>query len=457
MMQIEADCLDQQRNLINAAQQLDPIIDRMQADIVRAVSESVRIESTRGVSTKEMPFGDGPTKALQHALTLSDRLGFHTKNLDNAVGYTEFGEGDEMIAVLGHLDVVPAGEGWKYPPFGGEIHEETLWGRGTLDDKGPIIGALFAMKAVESSGLKLSRRIRIIFGTNEETGSEDIPIYTNTQEAPVLGFTPDASYPVIFAEKGILTFSLSKKIDQNSGCVKLVRLSGGTAANVVPALAEAVVSKLDEAEKKYEGFGLASHGSTPELGKNAIISLIRKLENLDFSSDLKRYFTFLSEHIGEETNGKSMGIQMQDDKSGSLTLNLAIIRLQETQEINAIINIRYPVTKKAEDILQTITSLVSGTGIKVTLIGHKEPLYVEEDSELIKKLQMVYEQRTGEKAELIAIGGGTYAKAMKNVVAFGPLFPGQDDLAHQVDEHISVKDLIKNIKIMASAMYLLAK
>jgi len=450
-------------------QQLNHIIDEMEPDIVKAVQESIRINSTADLPTEKMPFGTGPAAALQHALTLAENLGFHIENLHNAIGYAEFGKGDEMIAILGHLDVVPAIGPWKYPPFGGEVHDGILWGRGALDNKGPIIGALFAMKAIEASGVKLSRRIRVILGTNEESGSKDIYYYNSTQEAPVMGFTPDASFPVIFAEKGILTLSLSKNLDQRNGSVKLRSLSGGTAANIVPDTAEAIVVYDNGATKKYEGFGRAAHGSTPEKGENAIINLLKQLEGLNFCQDLKEFISTLIERIGGETNGLSMGIQMQDDKSGSLTLNLATINLTmdheniglaETipaQKINAIVNIRYPVTRNADEILQIITRHAFKSGVEAAIANHKEPLYVKEDSELIKKLQSVYEQSTGEKAELLAIGGSTYAKAMKNIVAFGPIFPGQEDVTHQVNEHISIENLMKNIKIMAAAMYTLAQ
>lgn len=450
-------------------QKLNHIIDEMGPDIIKAVRESIRIDSTVGLPTEDMPFGTGPATALQHALTLAENLGFHIKNLYNAIGYAELGKGDEMIAILGHLDVVPAIGLWKYPPFGGEVHDGILWGRGALDNKGPMIGALFAMKAIEESGVKLSRRIRVILGTNEESGSKDICYYSSTQEAPVMGFTPDASYPVIFAEKGILTLSLSKNLDQSNGNEKLRRLSGGMAANIVPDTAEAIVVDSNGTEKRYEGFGRASHGSTPEMGKNAITNLLTQLEALDFCQDLKEFISFLVLGIGEETDGVSMGIQMQDDKSGCLTLNLAIINFPmdheqksrlnviPSQKINAIVNIRYPVTRNADEIHQMITRFASQFGIEAAIVNHKEPLYIKENSELIKKLQSVYAQATGEKAELLAIGGGTYAKAMNNIAAFGPIFPDQEDVTHQVNEHISIENLMKNVKIMAAAMYALAQ
>ena len=301
---------------------LDNIIDEMQSDIVRAVQSSVKIDSIEGNPVDGMPFGRGPAEALHHALKLASRLGFKTKNIDNMVGYAEFGKGKEMVAVLGHLDVVAAGDGWKHPPFGAEICDERIWGRGTMDNKGPTIGSLFAMKAIAKSGLEISRRVRVIFGTNEETGSKDMDRYNETEEAPIMGFTPDARYPIIFAEKGILTISLSKKLDQGNGGVKLIRITGGKAANMVPDLASAVVVNREGIEEKYIAKGLAAHGSTPEMGINAIIDLMHQLKKLDFCYDLKQWLSFILEKIGDETDGKTLGIKMMDDKSGALTLNL---------------------------------------------------------------------------------------------------------------------------------------
>lgn len=448
-----------------ARETLASIIDSMEEEIVQAVQQSIQIESTKGFPAEGQPFGEGPAKALQHALKLSDDLGFWTKNISNAIGYAEYGNGEEMVAVLGHLDVVPAGEGWIVSPFGGEIQNQIIWGRGAVDNKGPIIGALFAMKALQRSTLQTKRRIRVIFGTNEETGSQDVPYYTKEEEAPVMGFTPDASYPVIFAEKGILTISFSKTIDQSSGHVSLRSISGGSASNIVPSSAKAIISTEHVSEEILDGIGLSAHGSTPEQGKNAITDLLSKLSELDFCQDLRLFFAFLLRRIGEETDGASLGIQMQDEKSGSLTLNLATIMFQEVSgslnasnsKITAGINIRYPATKNAEDILQIICKHTSEAGIDTMILSHKKPLYVNENSSLIRTLQSVYEQETGQTAELIAIGGGTYAKAMENIVAFGPIFPGQEDVTHQANEHITIENLMKNIKIMALAMYRLAQ
>jgi len=444
----------------NNSKKLDTLIDGMQDAILNAVCKSIRIRSVEEPPQPGMPFGKGPKEALDNALELSEALEFRTKNLDDMIGFAEWGSGSEMVAALGHLDVVEAGGDWKHPPFAGEIHDDCIWGRGTVDDKGPTIGALFALKALAMSGLPLSRRIRVIFGTNEETGGADVLHYREKEELPVMAFTPDANYPVIFAEKGILTFLLSKKIYQHQGSAQLVKLEGGTASNIVPDFADATVAFPDGSNKHFVGKGLAAHGSKPELGQNAVIDLLRHLSSLDFCPDLSRWFALFLEKIGDETNGKSLGISIQDDKFGSLTLNLATMNLRKSpvqDRIEAVVDIRYPVTKRPEDIWQAINKLVSSTGVQVSVVRSKEPLYIPEDSPLVTKLQEVYQKKTGEAASPVSIGGGTYAKALPNTVAFGPVFSNQEDLTHKENERITIKHLMTNIKIMAAAMYEMAR
>lgn len=189
---------------------LDQYVDILKDELVKSTQEIIKIKSTEGEPKPGMPYGEGPGKALEKALMIADSLGFKTKNVDGYVGYAEYGEGDEMVGVLGHLDVVPEGDGWDYPPYGAEIHDGKIYGRGATDDKGPIMASLYALKAIKDSGLKLSKRVRILFGTNEETGSKEIEYYLKHDEAPTIGFTPDANYPVIYAEKGITMFEVVK-------------------------------------------------------------------------------------------------------------------------------------------------------------------------------------------------------------------------------------------------------
>lgn len=454
---------------------LDEKIQGMQQEIIEKISECIKIKSVMGEPKDNMPFGIGPYAALKYALDLSKTLGFRTVNLDNMIGYAEYGTGDEMIAVLGHLDVVPEGSGWLYPPYGGEIHDGKIFGRGIIDDKGPTIGALYALKAIKDLDLPLSKRIRVIFGTNEESGSQCAKHYAVKEEMPVAGFTPDACYPIINGEKGIVNITCCKAISNKEG-LKLLKITGGTAPNSVPAYVEAVLEVSDINKEKIKNIikdhgkleliegkqlvikakGVTAHGSTPELGINAISLLVEFLAKLDFEEGLKKFFNFLYNHIGYETDGKSLGIFLQDDVSGKLTVNLGTIDGDENN-IRFKLNIRYPVTKNYEDFNYKLMDTLKMAGIDVEEIVHKKSLYIEPSTKFIKKLQKVYKDKTGKEPCLISYGGGTYAKSLKNIVAFGPIFEGEPDLDHQPNECMSIDSLIKNVQIIAAAMVELAK
>ena len=254
----------------------------MQEDLLSCLQENLRIPSVEDTPAEGAPYGIACRQSLDHVLDAAAALGFRTENVDGHMGWCEYGDGDEMIAVLGHLDVVPAGDGWSFDPWGGEIKDDRIFGRGTMDDKGPSIAALFALAALRDSGLPLRRRIRILFGCNEETGARDLKYYlAKGGEIPVMGFTPDAEYPVINGEKGIINVTYSRTYQQ-TGELKLLSIKGGTAANVTPAYAVAKLSCSQEMAKRIaqlygptiriratdygvsvEAFGVSAHGSTP--------------------------------------------------------------------------------------------------------------------------------------------------------------------------------------------------
>lgn len=456
--------------------QLDKKIEEMKEDIIREVQSVVKIKSVEEDPINEMPFGEGVYNALNHTLKLADNMGLKTKNMDNFVGYAEYGEGEEMIAVLGHLDVVPEGEGWKYPPYAAEIHDNKIYGRGTIDNKGPLIAALYALKALKELKLPISKRIRIIFGTNEETGSKCIKYYLDKGgEIPAAGFTPDAEYPIINGEKGIITCKYERDICAD-GDVKIKCIKGGIAPNVVPDYAEVVISapkdKLkfireqalkkeefeieDGQDLKIKSYGISAHGSTPEKGKNAISNLLILLEEFHIQGDMGEFISFINKYINTEVNGQSLGVYMEDDISGKFILNLGTIN-GDCNKISFELNMRYPVTKNYEDFKYALDKKFKDGKLKQVYLRHKKSLYVSPETDFIKKLQKVYEEKTGDTANLISIGGGTYAKAMPNVVAFGPIFKGQEMVEHKPNEYIEISHLIKNAQIMAEAMYELAK
>lgn len=462
--------------------ELNERIEELREEIIKSTQDLVKIKSVEEEAKEGKPFGEGVAKTLDRALEISSELGFKTVNMDGYVGYAEYGEGEDYVAVLAHLDVVPEGDGWIHPPYGAEIHDGKMYGRGTMDDKGPIMSALYGLKAIKDLKLPLSKKVRIIFGTDEETGSEDIAYYLQREKAPIAGFTPDAEYPIIYAEKGLTVFDIVKDLNNRENSdVRIKYVKGGTRANVVPDYCEAAIEAKNASEiiKLAESFaissgydikaeikddlvivksvGVSAHGSVPEIGKNAIMQMFKLLGGLSLGdNDTAAFIKFLNTYIGMEVNGESFGIGLEDKESGKLTFNVGTVDMNENK-VTMALNLRYPVTFKFEDMINPFNEKIEKAGIRVENMDHDEPLYFPADHFLIKTLQKVYKEQTGNEATLLAIGGGTYAKAMPNTVAFGPLFPGEEDPIHQPNEYIKVEDLILNAKIYAKAIYELAK
>ena len=320
----------------------------MEDSLLNCLQENLRIPSVQGEALEGAPYGAEVRRSLDHILSKAAELGFRTENVDGHLGWCEYGSGEEMVAVLGHLDVVPAGDGWSFDPWGGEIRDGKIWGRGTMDDKGPSVAALYALAALRDSGLPIRRRIRILFGCNEETGSADVKYYlAKGGEIPVMGFTPDGEYPVINGEKGIINVTFSRSYTQ-SGSLRLLSIHGGTAPNVVPSSAcaklacsqelAARISLLKAPKIRFtpteygvfvEAEGVNAHGSTPGQGENAIGRLMQALDTLPFEGDLAGVIHFLATKLGMESDGRSAGIYLHDDVSGELTLNWGTLSADE--------------------------------------------------------------------------------------------------------------------------------
>ena len=398
----------------------------MQDEIIKAVQGCVQIDSVKAAPEEGAPYGKGCRAALDYALKLGESLGFKTGNVGNRVGYVEFGEGDEMVGVLGHLDVVPVGEGWTYPPFGAEIHDGKLYGRGVQDDKGPTIGAIYGLKAIRDLGLPINRRIRVLFGTDEENGSSCVRYYIeNGGELPTLGFTPDGDYPLIFCEKGA----------HNMEGVRVHKEGNDT---IVEA----------------DGFG--AHGSTPEKGINAAERLFEAVKDVDFGGDFQHMINFVRNELNGETNGKTLGIYYQDDETGETTVNLGVVNY-DGEEMSLTLDIRYPKNAVVADVSANVEAALKKEDMGVLRCIITPILYISKETPLIKKLCKVYAEETGEYLEPLAIGGGTYAKAFKNMVAFGPEFPGQGSAIHQPNEFVEIDKMMKSCQIVAAAMYELAQ
>lgn len=450
-------------------------VKKLEPALLACLQENLRIPSVQGPAETGCPYGREVRRSLDHVLSAADALGFSTVNMDGQVGWCEYGSGEEMVAVLGHLDVVPAGDGWSFDPWDGEIRDGRIFGRGTMDDKGPSIAALFALAALRDSGLPIRRRIRVLWGCNEESGAADMKYYlAQSGEIPVMGFTPDGEYPVINGEKGIINVTYTRQLDR-VGDLQLISLHGGTAPNVVPASACAKLSCSQELAQRLaalsapklrftateyglfvEAEGVSAHGSTPDLGENAIGRLILALDTLPFAGETRDAIHFLAETLGMETDGASAGIALSDAVSGKLTLNWGTLDV-ENGVLQMKINYRYPVTKAYEDCAPVLDGEFAAAGFAKAAELHKAKLYVPEDSELVRTLMKVYREQTGLEGKPKSIGGGTYAKSLPNIVAFGPIFPGDEIREHKPDEFLELSRLMENAQMIAAAMYEMAK
>lgn len=428
-----------------------------QEEIVEKLRECIAIRSVKGEPKPGKPYGEEVNQALEYMLKLAQDMGFVTGNVDGHAGYAEYGQGKEMIAVLGHLDIVPEGEGWSYPPFEGQIADGKLYGRGATDDKGPMIGALFAMKAFKDAGIKLKRRIRVIFGTDEESGSHDMVCYREKEELPVMAFTPDADYPVIFSEKRLVNIRLRKALNEQNDW-KLRMAQGGSVVNQVPDRAHMIFEK-DGQQIKLESRGIAAHGSTPELGRNGIDALMKEFPqhwiHAHVCQELKDFAAFYLNHLCDRADGSGFDAAYTSEELGSSTFNVGLLH-SDGEEIAITIDCRFPASLDVEESLSKIAASAERASIQMEITKNKPGLYIPKDHQLVRTLQAVYEKETGKPCKPLAIGGGTYAKTMPDTVAFGPIFPGRQNRIHEADEFITVDELMLNIRIMIRAMYELA-
>ncbi|MFW6034887.1 MAG: dipeptidase PepV [Halothermotrichaceae bacterium] len=460
---------------------LNKRIDEFKEEIIRVAQELIRVKSIEDKPEEGMPFGRGVNEALETALEAGNILGFKTKNVDGYAGHIEIGDGEEIMGILCHLDVVPEGTSWDHAPYGAEIYNNKIYGRGSIDNKGPIAAALYAMKAVIDCGFKLNKRVRLILGTDEESGWEGLEYYLEKEKTPDFAFSPDAEFPVIHAEKGIVTFKLSANFNDRKNVIEYIK--GGNAPNMVPDYCEVLLSKdnFEIIEKEFHEFikdtgysmekhavengvvirsqGKSAHGSLPGDGHNAISQLMVFLNKLNIiNGDVKEFISFYDEKIGMDYHGEKIGCALEDDISGKLTFNVGMIDVtQDSGEF--VVNIRYPIKYTKDDVISKIKEEMKKSDIHFELEvdeHYMEPLYVDKKDKLVQNLMKVYRDLTGDKSEPIAIGGGTYARAVEKAVAFGPLFPGQEELAHQRNEYIGIKELILNAKIYANAIIELA-
>lgn len=461
-------------------------IESRRDDLLGDLKALLSIDSVRqdDEATADAPFGPGPKAALLKFLEIGERDGFVTKNVENIAGHIEYGEGEETLGIFGHVDVVPVGEGWESAPFEPTIRENRLYARGSSDDKGPSVAAYYGIKLIKELGLPVSKRIRFIIGTDEESGWGCMDRYLEVEETPDFGFSPDAEFPIINGEKGMTNVTVTFKGD-TPGATQLLSFKAGQRPNMVPESATAVVRFADETTAKtavdaFTAFleaqpvsgeatisettvtffvkGKAAHGASPKEGVNGATYLALFLKDLAFEGSAAAFVTLAGTAIHDDPSGAKLAINHTDEVMGELTMNPGVLTFEADQADNQIVlNIRYPKGITLEEIVERIGQKVP-TDVAVTVSEHGHtPHYVPGDDPLVQTLLQVYEDHTGHKGGEKVIGGGTFGRLLKRGVAYGAMYPHSIDTMHQANEFIDLDDLFNAAVIYADAIYRLAK
>lgn len=467
---------------------INKFIENYKDSIIKNTQELINIPSVNSPSENSCkPFGENVAKALEYMLNLGQKLGFRTKNVDGYCGYIEFGEGEELVGIIGHLDVVPEGDGWTFPPFSGTISKNKIFGRGAIDDKGPVISSLYAMKIVKDN-FKINKRVRLILGLNEEMDWKCINYYKEHEELPTIGFSPDADFPCIYAEKSILSCYLKSDISfLNKESIQITEIDcNNNAINVVPKICSVILKinslkidiinfiktlkniidsfeyeidiyQIDNEFIKLTSHGIPSHAAHPDLGLNAISRLLIVLKHLFNNYDINlEILDFFNKYINFEIYGKSLGINFEDE-SGKLTLNVGNLKL-DNGIIKIGMNLRIPVNTDisvVQNKFKELTNLSANINFETT--AYQPYLYIPKDNYLVQTLCNIYNEETNSNLEPIAIGGGTYARAFDNCISFGANFPGNKDMCHQTDEFLDIDALLLSCRIYAKAIIELGK
>lgn len=466
-------------------ERLDRIVKSYLPRLVQSVCESVRIPSLYTEDASGFPYGIEIARAADHAMACARQLDFKVTDLDGKICWADYGDGEETVAVMGHLDVVAPGEGWDFEPFCGCVKNGAILGRGTQDDKGPLFSSLYALKAVADLEIPLSKRVRIIFGMDEESGKmRDVEAYLKSERPPLYAFTPDGAYPVVNTEKGTIKFT-STAVFETAPVrgLSLAKISGGESIGSVPARAEAVlkgeIQALERtasavaAEAKRNGWktkiaaagdhltitvhGKAAHATLPELGENAVGRLLILLSATEINGGAGKFVRFLADKIGVEADGCSLGIKASHAHCGALTVNMAKISGDE-HSITVTCGIYIPAeTISFDSVCETLEQSFSFAGGSFEPFAKTAPLYYSPEHPLIKTLQRGYHNATGKEPYLVSMCGGTYSKRMPNMVPYGATFENEDDRAHGANERLLITNLMESTRLMAYAILEMAK
>lgn len=425
-------------------------------DIIKEIQNLIKIPSVLGKQEENAPFGKKPKEALEYILNLGHRLGFETRNFDNFIGDISFNPStkeSETLGILGHVDVVEAGNDWDYPPFSGIIADNYLYGRGVLDDKGPIVICLYALKYLSEIEKKFSRNVKLIIGANEETGCKCIEHYFKTLKLPQpeIAFSPDGEFPVINIEKGMLKGFFKIPLPEN-----YLEIKGSAKGNLVPDYIECTIN--EDEPITYISKGKSAHAAHADKGINAFLSLMILLKDKKFkNSNFNKLISFFNKYIKMEYDGKSLGINYKDIESGELTLNYSNIFVENSTLVISI-DCRFPISTDIEKVQEILKERALEYDIIYSTRKITKPHYIPETEFLVQELLKAYNSELRLKNSFAKYtGGSTYSRSIKKCVAFGPIMPEMENTIHKKNERISINDLEKLILIYTRAIYNLIK
>lgn len=439
----------------------------------------VKIPSVRddAQATPDAPLGPGPAKALKTFLEMAQKDGFKTRNIDNLVGYAEWGEGDETIAILAHLDVMPAGNGWDSDPFDPVVKDGNFIGRGASDDKGPGLAAYYALKTLKDMGVPFHKKVRFVVGTDEENDWTGMDKYFETEPMPDLGFSPDAEFPVYNGEKGMVSIQL-EIAGGNEGDDVLKSFKSGLRFNMVPREADVVVEVADnqaamdaytkfldtnpvtgEAYEDQDGLhlemiGKAAHGMEPEKGINAGTYMAKFLQQLSLGGNAKNFVDYLANYLHLDDRMAGFDCAYTDEAMGDLTMNAGILNFDGQKGGHIDMNFRFPKGITPDEILEKVKTVAADFAIDAHYDTFHKPHFVATDDPMVKTLMKSYIDVTGDQdAKPECTGGRTYGQLIDNGVAFGALMPNTPNTMHQANEFQPVDDLLKSMAIYMQAIH----
>ena len=438
------------------------ITNQVKDDFLTSLKTLISYPSVLNEGENGTPFGQAIQDVLEKTLEIAQEMGFQTYlDPEGYYGYAEIGQGEELLAVLCHLDVVPAGdlEDWQTPPFEATLKDGWLIGRGVQDDKGPSLAALYAVKSLLDQGVAFTKRIRFIFGTDEETLWRCMNRYNQIEEKADLGFAPDSSFPLTYAEKGLLQVKLHGPGWEDRP------LQAGRALNVVPDKATYKGQRLEELLPVIEQsgvnyteevgavtvLGLSKHSKDAAEGVNAIIGLAESLSLIQPHPSL----LFIADAVGQDATGAALFGEIKDEPSGALSFNIATLSIDE-QHSEIGVDIRIPVLADKDALVERLTEVAASYQLQYEEFDYLAPLYVPLDSPLVSTLMKVYQEETGDQTPAMSSGGATFARTMENCVAYGALFPGALQTEHQANERAKLEDLYRAMEIYAETIRQLA-